>query len=583
MDSFIPARHNEFVPKIIANLFQPIYQKNRVTPGKASDAVIVSILGGDMPVKDHLLQRAKELTLNGRPIDARRLILALLKDEPDNEAAWLCYGETFTDLDDRIRIFERALQQGVEMPRIQRSIRQIIRTREQASPVVVPVSGVASPAIPARPGSHFPNQGKGAPEHANANNRSVWSQDAWRGRVGNQPVDRAQTQVQKRIEEPPTFPAWMIVAMLALLGIFLLLVIFTVYRQHEINQELSRASQAAASQTEQLERKATELMVAMQRLQVERDNLLEQLLLAQTDREKTLTDLRTVMQDLQGLQTEYEGVMARYHELEGNYSNLLTENQNLAARSNALKGEYDNLVIAYNALVEQKSALESSYNELQARLNSLEQSSIRPPYIAVSNRTVHLAFMQTNGAIRSWDFPFELLEESIEVGFLKRSLMKLPFNQLVLKTSDGATYHAPDFRVFVDSAPFRELISQIYRESPSDHAFLNEVWFIVSQLTTYNGEFNEVPRMPLETLLAGGGDCEDTAILYASMVKAAPVDWKVSMVLMNGNNPYDRHNPDHVAVQVDTGKELYIIETTDDGTMTPYDSNRVDAWKFEIQ
>lgn len=585
MDSFFSACHNEFVPWIFTILLAGPYQRGPGTPDMAIDADIVSKLGGAMPVKDHLLQRAKELTYRGRPSDARRLVLALLKDEPDNEAAWLCYGETFPDLNDRLRIYERALQQGTEMPRIQRAFRQVIRAREQASQAFVPVSGVAAPAMPARPGNLFPNRDRSVPENENKTSGSVWRPDAWIGRVSRQPAYRAQSQaqMQKGATDHLGYPAWMSPVMLIFLGMFILLAIYTVYRQYQINQQLANAAEVANIQKERLVKEAINLQAEIQLLQIEKVRLLEQLTVTQTDREKIFANLSKVTQDLQGLQTEYEGVIARFNELEGNYSRLLAEHQTLAARNNELKGEYENLAVAYNALVEQKRVLEGNYNQLQTRLNNLEQTSIRPPYIAINNRTVHLAFKQTNGAIRSWDLPFEMLEESIEVGFLKRGLMKLPFNQLSLKTSDGVTYHAPDFRVFVDPDPFRELMSQVYRESSNEYAFLNEVLFIVSQLTTYSGEFNEVPRMPLETLLAGGGDCEDTAILYASMIKAAPVDWKVSMVLMNGNNPYDRHNPDHVAVRVDTGKEVYIVETTDDGRMTPYESDQLDAWFFEIQ
>lgn len=61
----------------------------------------------------------------------------------------------------------------------------------------------------------------------------------------------------------------------------------------------------------------------------------------------------------------------------------------------------------------------------------------------------------------------------------------------------------------------------------TDYDFLYETWNIVSQLMVYSEDIGETPRYPLETFLAGGGDCEDTAILFASMIIAAPVDWDV--------------------------------------------------------
>ncbi len=505
-----------------------------------------------MPVKDHLLQRAKELACNGRHADARRLVLALLADEPDHEAAWLCYGETFIDLDDRLRIYEKALEQGAEMPRIRRTIPQIIRIREQS---LVPVSGfAAAPAVRVRPVQRVLPEAAEAPEHHSQNS----GQAGW--------LDFLNSRV--------TLPAF--------LGIVLLLAMFTILRQYRVVQGFIQDTQDAKIEAGMLQDDVSDLEVKIQSLQVERENLIKQLALAQGDQDQVLTDLNRVTQDLQGMRAEYDILTVRFQELEGKLLTLQAEHQNLTARNAALQSENSNLVESYNSLVEQKNRLDTDYARLQAEHDMVLKNSVQPPYIVISDRTVHLAFRRTDNSIHYWDFPFELLEESIEVGFLKRGLLKLPFNRLTLETNDGATYYAPDFRIFIDADPFREFIGQIYREANGDREFLNEVWFIVSQLTTYSGEFNEVPRMPLETLLAGGGDCEDTSILYASMIKAAPVDWKVSIVLMNSLKPEDRHNPNHVAVKVETGSEIYIVETTDHQTMAPYTNRQVDAWFFEI-
>lgn len=509
-----------------------------------------------MPVKDHLLQRAKELAYSGRQADARRLVLALLVDEPDHEAAWLCYGETFTDLDDRLRIYEKALQQGAEMPRIQRTIRQIIRTREQVSQMPVPVSGiVALHAVQVGPGRSVPSGASEAPEHHRQDGRSTWNLDL----------------LNNRMIAP------------ILLAVFILVAMFTFLRQYLITQDLVQTTQGAKIEAGKLQTDIAELTAEIQSLQIERDDLANQLALSRDGQNQTHADLNQVMQDLQGLQAEYDSLTARFRELEGKFSSLQAEHQSLANRSSELQNENNNLVNAYNSLVEQKSSLETNYAQLQNEHNITISNSVQPPYIVVSDRMVHLAFRRTDQSIRHWDFPFEALEESIEVGFFKRGLLKLPFNRLTLETIDGATYHAPDFRIFIDPDPFRDFVGQIYREAPDDYAFLNEVWFIVAQMTTYSGEFDEVPRMPLETLLAGGGDCEDTAILYASMIKAAPIDWKVSLVLMNGQKPNDRHNPNHVAVKVDTGSEIYIVETTNHEKMTPYTNSPVDAWFYEVE
>jgi hypothetical protein len=74
---------------------------------------------------------------------------------------------------------------------------------------------------------------------------------------------------------------------------------------------------------------------------------------------------------------------------------------------------------------------------------------------------------------------------------------------------------------------------------------------------------NEYPRFPVETLVDGGGDCEDTGILMASMLDA--MGYNVSLIFL----------PDHLAVGVEvnaTGTHwvydnvtYYYLETTAPG------------------
>ena len=124
-------------------------------------------------------------------------------------------------------------------------------------------------------------------------------------------------------------------------------------------------------------------------------------------------------------------------------------------------------------------------------------------------------------------------------------------------------------------------MTDLYTELGDDDAFVREAWHIVAQLTTYSEEIEETPRYPLETFLAGGGDCEDTAILLASMIEAAPVNWGVDLVYMDINYPLDPQDVNHVIVHIDTGQEQYLIETTADGEMEPFDE--VVGWYLEVE
>lgn len=138
-----------------------------------------------------------------------------------------------------------------------------------------------------------------------------------------------------------------------------------------------------------------------------------------------------------------------------------------------------------------------------------------------------------------------------------------------------------DFRPYVDPEPFRAYVADMYYQSPSEEAFVYEMWYLVAQLTTYSYEIQETPRFPLETLLSGGGDCEDTAILLASLLKAAPIAWDVQLVYMDADNPLAPYAPNHVAVFVHSGQRKYLIETTSKRIMQPW-TEGVQGWYFSV-
>jgi hypothetical protein len=131
MDSTLLGGHNEIVLSMMDYFFDHCWERT-------------------MPVKVHLLQRARMLARNRCPADARRLVLAVLVDEPGNEDAWLCYGETYFELGERIRIFERGLKQNPEMARVRHELSQIIFTQEEK--LLADDPGIMSaPTIPTLP------------------------------------------------------------------------------------------------------------------------------------------------------------------------------------------------------------------------------------------------------------------------------------------------------------------------------------------------------------------------------------------------------------------------------------------------
>ncbi len=287
-------------------------------------------------------------------------------------------------------------------------------------------------------------------------------------------------------------------------------------------------------------------------------------------------------QDYNNLSDAHSLLQSQHTALRQDYNSLSDAHSLLQSQHAALQQDYSNLLNEYNSLLVQYESLQQDYNALVSEYNWLHSIAVIPPYILVDGRTVHINFFKMDQSIRSWQVSFESLEADIWRGHDARNNW---FSQIGSKTklrdAAGEVFFVTDYRGFVDPNPFREVITELYFEASSEDAFIQEVWNIVTQLSTYSSEIEDTPRYPLETFLAGGGDCEDTSILFASMIKAAPVDWKVDLVYMDLNNPSSPQEINHVMVHINTSSRDYYIETTSDWMMEPF--AQVGGWYLEVE
>jgi hypothetical protein len=282
--------------------------------------------------------------------------------------------------------------------------------------------------------------------------------------------------------------------------------------------------------------------------------------------------------------SKVSGLSSRNEVLENQYALLDQAFQ-------SLQGDYDSLQLSYSILNEEHKILVENYNTLSNEYNSLksayswlERVAVTPPYILTNGRNVKLAFNDTKGSIIYWEVPFEALENDLQRGnSLRTKIEKNPssYSLHLRNTNTNEIYSVVDFRPFVQTSYFKKVMNKLYKESESDHAFIKEVWNIVKQLTVYSSELKETPRYPLETLLAGGGDCEDTAILFASLLDAAPVDWEIELVYMDSDHPDRPLTINHAAVRVVTDQREYLIETTSKDEMEPFKANTI-IWSLDI-
>ena len=273
---------------------------------------------------------------------------------------------------------------------------------------------------------------------------------------------------------------------------------------------------------------------------------------------------------LQLLRSENRELQARYERLQTDYTSL--------------QAQHADLVDQYNQLVANFNRLQQDYGQLTYEYRTFRDTAIAPPYIYIHERRIELVFKRTNGNMDRWWIDFEGLEGAIEQGSALRNPNS---NGIHTVNLEGYPYPRMDFRPFVISTPFKDVMSQLYYEVGQDEqAFLYETWHIMGQLTGYVTDTNtlrDTPRYPLETLLSGGGDCEDTSILFASLIKAAPVNWRVSLFYMDGNHPVNTQEVNHVIVLVETPAGKHFIETTSHSEMEPYIRTGIHGWELRIQ
>lgn len=101
-------------------------------------------------------------------------------------------------------------------------------------------------------------------------------------------------------------------------------------------------------------------------------------------------------------------------------------------------------------------------------------------------------------------------------------------------------------------------------------AFVQSLEYTEDDVTT---GYDEYPRYPIETLVDEGGDCEDSSVLFASLIQADPINIDAILLILPAEAP------EHMAAGVAggsgihgtyyeyDGRNYYYCETTGEGWM----------------
>jgi hypothetical protein len=248
-----------------------------------------------------------------------------------------------------------------------------------------------------------------------------------------------------------------------------------------------------------------------------------------------VTELEKELESSKNLKNRYQQSM-----IELKAENLILEDRISKLQSSLLKKSQESYSF--------EQSLEDALNDATKKLES------KKPQTTIENEEIHWRLFDSKGNQYDWSMPVETYENQVKI---------TTYSQQRIQYSDGSSQTVGEFSDYVGKS-FSNVIDDIYDNSSNEDEFIFEVWYIVSQLTIYSEDIGEYPRYALETLTRGGGDCEDTVILMADMIKSSAHtrNWNIQMVYFDSDNPTNPHEVNHVALAIDTGKNYYIAETT---------------------
>ena len=285
-----------------------------------------------------------------------------------------------------------------------------------------------------------------------------------------------------------------------------------------------------------------------------------------SDKEKNLET------DVQYWKGQYQSQSDVYGDLSGKYTRLEQDFGTLKDRNSQLVGENTSLKSSRTLLQQQIDAEKLKRESAERNVSAAP----KPPYTMMHGREMTWVFHDSKGNLYHWTLPVDTYRQVIEA--------KQPQDMLTLRKSDGSTITVRDHTKFVDNWSFKDVVDQIYANSKSDEDFAYELWYITSEMTTYSADIGEQPRWALETFSEAGGDCEDFAILIASMIKSSAhtKDWQVQMVFFDLDHPQKAQDVNHVALYVKTPKFSSFIETTDKNNGLDFWHGNIDGWYFDV-
>lgn len=258
------------------------------------------------------------------------------------------------------------------------------------------------------------------------------------------------------------------------------------------------------------------------------------------------------------LRSHVVALTMRVEEMESEASDLAEANRRLEEEMNELKRDYESRNETCAGIEEQLEETQSLLLLSESRLGEVEAA------VAMGGE-IHRRYEWFYISERTWGKGSSGKKGS---GFNRTEYLALATGPHV-QDENTTGYDA----IFNQSSPdVEELADDLYDMAFNDNQRVSNILKFVQSLPYIHdcGDDNYV-RHPLETLIEGGGDCEDTSVLAAElMAKAGPDGFPVILLTVD-TNADDEVDHMMIAVSVDgasgesytlDGREYYVCETT---------------------
>lgn len=237
--------------------------------------------------------------------------------------------------------------------------------------------------------------------------------------------------------------------------------------------------------------------------------------------------------------------------------------------------DYNDLFDDYSSLYENYDGLQDDYVYLEENCGSIVYADSNPPSTVIKNGSIYWNFYTLDSSVSTWSVPVETYRGYITYPKPAYDFLYLDNYGETLTTYDIRDYIKPDF--------FDGVINTL-TDGRTATQFVNEVVNLKNQLISYGSLESGEYRWAMETLTEGQGNCGDTTILVASLLKSGDERMNYGLdVSIWYCDAYNMSNPqviNHVIVGIEYPDGDYdLIETTSNYY---YSYDEIIGWKFEV-